>query len=54
MHGDRFQELPAEQHRSSTMLIFNTMGGVSYEASQDVTYLRMGQSALLPSGAAPR
>ncbi len=35
------QELPAEQHRSSTMLIYQyDVAGVSYEASQDVTYLR--------------
>ena len=35
------QELPAEEHRSSTMLIYQyDVAGVSYEASQDVTYLR--------------
>jgi hypothetical protein len=35
------QELPVEDHRSSTMLIYQyDVAGVSYEASQDVTYLR--------------
>jgi hypothetical protein len=35
------QELPADEHRSSTMLIYQyDVAGVSYEASQDVTYLR--------------
>jgi len=35
------QELPVEEHRSSTMLIYQyDVAGVSYEASQDVTYLR--------------
>jgi hypothetical protein len=35
------QELPLENQRSSTMLIFQyDVAGVSYEASQDVTYLR--------------
>jgi hypothetical protein len=35
------QELPGEEHRSSTMLIYQyDVAGVSYEASQDVTYLR--------------
>jgi hypothetical protein len=35
------QELPWENQRSSTMLIYQyDVAGVSYEASQDVTYLR--------------
>jgi hypothetical protein len=35
------QELAVEEHRSSTMLIYQyDVAGVSYEASQDVTYLR--------------
>jgi hypothetical protein len=35
------QELPGEERRSSTMLIYQyDVAGVSYEASQDVTYLR--------------
>jgi len=35
------QELPFEDQRSSTMLIYQyDVAGVSYEASQDVTYLR--------------
>lgn len=35
------QELPSNGHRSSTMLIYKyDVAGVSYEASQDVTYLR--------------
>src|SRR5215831_1189686 len=35
------QELPVEVHRSATMLIYQyDVAGVSYEASQDVTYLR--------------
>lgn len=35
------QELPVEEQRSSTMLIYQyDVAGVSYEASQDVTYLR--------------
>jgi hypothetical protein len=35
------QELPFENQRSSTMLIYQyDVAGVSYEASQDVTYLR--------------
>ena len=34
-------ELPFENQRSSTMLIYQyDVAGVSYEASQDVTYLR--------------
>lgn len=35
------QELPLENERSSTMLIYQyDVAGVSYEASQDITYLR--------------
>lgn len=35
------QELPAEEQRFATMLIYQyDVAGVSYEASQDVTYLR--------------
>jgi hypothetical protein len=35
------QELPMSDHRSATMLIYQyDVAGVSYEASQDVTYLR--------------
>ena len=35
------QELPQSDHKSSTLLIFQyDVAGVSYEASQDVTYLR--------------
>jgi len=35
------QELPFNEHRSATMLIYQyDVAGVSYEASQDVTYLR--------------
>jgi hypothetical protein len=35
------QELSVEEHRSATMLIYQyDVAGVSYEASQDVTYLR--------------
>ena len=35
------QEVPGADHRSSTLLIFQyDVAGVSYEASQDVTYLR--------------
>lgn len=35
------QELPFDGHRSATMLIYQyDVAGVSYEASQDVTYLR--------------
>jgi len=35
------QEIPRDDHRSSTLLIFHyDVAGVSYEASQDVTYLR--------------
>ena len=35
------QELPSNQHRAATMLIYQyDVAGVSYEASQDVTYLR--------------
>ena len=35
------QELRANEHRSTTLLIFQyDVAGVSYEASQDVTYLR--------------
>jgi hypothetical protein len=35
------QELPLENDRSSTMLIYQyDVAGVSYEASQDITYLR--------------
>jgi hypothetical protein len=35
------QEMPAADHKSSTLLIFQyDVAGVSYEASQDVTYLR--------------
>jgi hypothetical protein len=35
------QELRANEHRSATLLIFQyDVAGVSYEASQDVTYLR--------------
>jgi hypothetical protein len=35
------QELPVEEQRSATMLIYQyDVAGVSYEASQDVTYLR--------------
>jgi Protein of unknown function (DUF3592) len=35
------QEMPANQDRSATLLIFQyDVAGVSYEASQDVTYLR--------------
>lgn len=35
------QELPLDGDRSSTMLIFQyDVAGVSYEASQDITYLR--------------
>jgi hypothetical protein len=35
------QELLANEHRSATLLIFQyDVAGVSYEASQDVTYLR--------------
>ena len=35
------QELSCNGHRSSTMLIYKyDVAGVSYEASQDVTYLR--------------
>jgi len=35
------QEMPADKHKSATLLIFQyDVAGVSYEASQDVTYLR--------------
>ena len=35
------QELPSDGQRSATMLIYQyDVAGVSYEASQDVTYLR--------------
>jgi len=35
------QEIPADGQRSATMLIYQyDVAGVSYEASQDVTYLR--------------
>jgi len=35
------QELRAEEHKAATLLIFQyDVAGVSYEASQDVTYLR--------------
>lgn len=35
------QELPVDERRSATMLIYQyDVAGVSYEASQDVTYLR--------------
>lgn len=35
------QELPSPDHKPSTLLIFQyDVAGVSYEASQDVTYLR--------------
>jgi hypothetical protein len=35
------QELPGPEHKPSTLLIFQyDVAGVSYEASQDVTYLR--------------
>ena len=35
------QELPTVDHKSSTLLIYQyDVAGVSYEASQDVTYLR--------------
>src|SRR3989442_15849121 len=35
------QEMRANEHRSATLLIFQyDVAGVSYEASQDVTYLR--------------
>ena len=35
------QEMPRDEQRSSTLLIFQyDVAGVSYEASQDVTYLR--------------
>ena len=35
------QELPSGVHRAATMLIYQyDVAGVSYEASQDVTYLR--------------
>lgn len=35
------QELPFNEQRSATMLIYQyDVAGVSYEASQDVTYLR--------------
>ena len=35
------QEMPAGEHKSSTMLIYQyDVAGVSYEASQEVTYLR--------------
>jgi uncharacterized protein DUF3592 len=35
------QEMPGTNHRSSTLLIYQyDVAGVSYEASQDVTYLR--------------
>lgn len=35
------QEIPAEGQREATMLIYQyDVAGVSYEASQDVTYLR--------------
>ena len=35
------QEMPAGEHKSSTLLIYQyDVAGVSYEASQDVTYLR--------------
>jgi hypothetical protein len=35
------QEVPAGEHKSSTMLIYQyDVAGVSYEASQEVTYLR--------------
>ncbi|MFZ0802067.1 MAG: hypothetical protein WAN70_07855, partial [Terriglobales bacterium] len=35
------QELPREEHKQSVLLIFQyDVAGVSYEASQDVTYLR--------------
>jgi len=35
------QELQADDHKASTMLIYQyDVAGVSYEASQDVTYLR--------------
>lgn len=35
------QEMPGADHKASTLLIFQyDVAGVSYEASQDVTYLR--------------
>jgi hypothetical protein len=35
------QEMARDEHKSSTLLIFHyDVAGVSYEASQDVTYLR--------------
>jgi hypothetical protein len=35
------QEMQAHEHRSATLLIYQyDVAGVSYEASQDVTYLR--------------
>ena len=35
------QEMPANEHRAATLLIYQyDVAGVSYEASQDVTYLR--------------
>jgi hypothetical protein len=35
------QEIPADNQRAATMLIYQyDVAGVSYEASQDVTYLR--------------
>ncbi len=35
------QEIPAEDHKSATVLIYQyDVAGVSYECSQDVTYLR--------------
>jgi hypothetical protein len=35
------QEIPSEDHRSATVLIYQyDVAGVSYECSQDVTYLR--------------
>jgi len=35
------QEMPAGEHKSSTLLIYQyDVAGVSYEASQEVTYLR--------------
>ncbi len=35
------QEMPASEHKASTLLIYQyDVAGVSYEASQDVTYLR--------------
>jgi hypothetical protein len=35
------QEIPSDDHRSATVLIYHyDVAGVSYECSQDVTYLR--------------